>query len=441
MKQKIKRRLLTIGWVSAGLTAILTVVVFYSAFEKQVRADLRRDTALICALYEETGEAAFSEAVKENFRVTLISSDGTVLFESDLDAGEMENHLSRPEIREALANGEGEDNRISESISVSTYYCARRLGDGNVLRLACSAKTVLGFFLGAMIPVALMGVFVFLLAALVASILTQKLVAPIEALAKDGNVGEKKAPYPELVPFVEALRFQQEEKEESARIRQEFTANVTHELKTPLTSISGYAEMIENGMAEGETGRTFAGKIRKETRRLLTLIGDIIQLSELDSGTSKGTFVSVSLLETARAVVERLTFFADQKEVSLSASGEEGVILGDREMISELIANLVDNGIRYNRPGGRVDVNVLSKNGKVVLKVSDTGIGIPKAHFDRIFERFYRVDKSRSKESGGTGLGLAIVKHIALSHNGEISLESEEGKGTTITISFPAYSR
>ena len=440
MKQSIKRRLLAVGWISAGLTVILTVIVLYAAFEKQVWADLRRDTELICALYEEMGEDAFPQAVKENFRVTLISPEGTVLFESDLDAKEMENHLSRPEIQDALAYGKGEDRRVSESISVSTYYCAQMVKDGKVLRLASSAKTVFGFFLEALVPVALVGVLVFLLAALVASILTRKLVAPIEELAKDSHVGENKAPYPELVPFVEALRFQQEKKEENARMRQEFTANVTHELKTPLTSISGYAEMIQNGMAEGETGRAFAGKIQKEARRLLTLIGDIIRLSQLDSGTFSGTFVSVSLLETACLVVERLTFFAKQREVTLSVSGEEGCILGDREMLSELIANLVENGVRYNRSGGRVDVLVSCKNQKVILTVSDTGIGISKVHFDRIFERFYRVDKSRSKETGGTGLGLAIVKHIALSHNGEIALESEEGKGTSISVSFPACS-
>ena len=229
-------------------------------------------------------------------------------------------------------------------------------------------------------------------------------------------------------------------------MRREFTANVSHELKTPLTSISGYAELIEAGMAKPQDVTVFAGRIRTESARLQSLVADIIQLSQLDGMSSEAAkgqapeqakFAPVSLLALARRCTESLALNAQKAYVTLLAEGEDLTVQGDQRLLEELCFNLCDNAIRYNRPGGRVILHVETRDGRPALRVEDNGIGIPPEHQVRVFERFYRVDKSRSKATGGTGLGLAIVKHIALLHGAQLKLESREGEGTAITVLFP----
>lgn len=254
-----------------------------------------------------------------------------------------------------------------------------------------------------------------------------------------GRTG-KNAPYPELLPFIETLRRQQVQKDENLRQRQEFSANVSHELKTPLTSISGYAEMIETGIAKDEDVKEFAGKIHAEAGRLIDLIRDIIKLSELDEAEPGEEMQPLSILPIAQDTAGMLAFNAEKAGVDISVSGCYAQVLGRRELLEELIYNLCDNAIRYNRPGGFVRVSVTEDASSVILSVADNGIGIPPEHQERIFERFYRADKSRSKSSGGTGLGLAIVKHIVIQHGAELKLESAEGKGTTISVLFPRIS-
>jgi len=232
-----------------------------------------------------------------------------------------------------------------------------------------------------------------------------------------------------------------EEKSDNQQMRKDFTANVSHELKTPLTSISGYAEMIENGMAREEDIKAFAGKIHAEAGRMISLIGDIIQLSELDEPNAVLETEPVELKELAQDTVELLTFPAERRGVTFAVEGEDIVVQGNRNLLEELIYNLCDNAIRYNTPNGSVVVRTGVKKNHVWLEVQDTGIGISLEHQGRIFERFYRVDKSRSRETGGTGLGLAIVKHIAEQHKAQIQLESEECVGTTIRVLFPTVKR
>ena len=234
------------------------------------------------------------------------------------------------------------------------------------------------------------------------------------------------------------VALQQEELEKGDRIRQEFTANVTHELKTPLTSISGYAELIESGMASPEDVQRFAHGIRKNSSRLLNLINDIIRLSELEGDGPEESFEEVNLYAVAQTCVDMLQFSAENHNVTLELEGSDTYLMGNKRMLDELLYNLCDNAIRYNNAGGSVRVQVHSRNGQPVLSVSDTGIGIPRESQGRVFERFYRVDKSRSKSTGGTGLGLAIVKHVVAKHDACVTLESEEGKGTSITVNFPA---
>jgi len=222
-------------------------------------------------------------------------------------------------------------------------------------------------------------------------------------------------------------------------MRQEFTANVSHELKTPLTSISGYSELIETGMATEADVHHFATEIHKNSNRLLTLINDIIRLSELDVSEDAPLMEKINLAVIARTATDMLAINAEKNSVTLSYDGSHGYIYANKMMMEELVYNLTDNAIRYNNKNGSVDVSVKTVDGKVILRVKDTGIGIPKEHQERIFERFYRVDKSRSKSTGGTGLGLAIVKHIVARNNAQLDMDSEPGKGTDIKVTFDAY--
>ena len=274
------------------------------------------------------------------------------------------------------------------------------------------------------------------LSVLVASMLTRRLIAPIEQMTARLDHLDGVTCYPELEPFMNMIKSQHEEILRSADMRVEFTANVSHELKTPLTSISGYAELIESGMATGEQARRFAGEIHKSSNRLLTLINDIIRLSQMDAPAQELTMETVDMAQIAANTVEQLRLNARKSEVTLALDARSAPIQADRRMMEELVYNLCDNAIRYNVRGGSVRVVVHPAKEKVLVSVQDTGIGISKEHQAHVFERFFRVDKSRSKATGGTGLGLAIVKHIAAKHGAQIQIDSELGSGTTITVTF-----
>lgn len=280
-----------------------------------------------------------------------------------------------------------------------------------------------------------------LLCQVTAHFLTIRLMRPMKLLAENPESESRVTEYEELVPFMDMIRKQHLDIIKNARMRQEFTANVSHELKTPLTSISGYAELIESGMASEADMIRFAHGIRSNANRLLTLINDIIRLSELDGAEQSGKeqkkdMEHINLYELAETCVEMLALNAEKHDVTISISGEVCFVKGNKQMVEELLFNLCDNAIRYNNPGGKVEVQVVERAGKTCLTVQDTGIGIPGEHQERIFERFYRVDKSRSKQTGGTGLGLAIVKHIIAWHNAQLELQSESGKGTRISVIF-----
>ena len=227
------------------------------------------------------------------------------------------------------------------------------------------------------------------------------------------------------------------EKEQAERLRREFTANVSHELKTPLHAISGYAELLQNGMVKSEDIQPFAGKIYGETQRLIRLVEDIISLSHLDEGAGDMQWEETDLYALAEETVRSLAPAAEAARVTLELSGQPAVLTGISQLLHSILYNLCDNGIKYNHPGGHVAVDVRPEADAVVLTVADTGIGIAPEHQSRVFERFYRVDKSRSKEVGGTGLGLSIVKHAAKIHGAAISLQSDGQTGTTITVRFP----
>ena len=274
-----------------------------------------------------------------------------------------------------------------------------------------------------------------------ANVLTRRILRPIDQIAAQPDALENIPHYPELEPFISTIQSQHEEILRSANMRVEFTANVSHELKTPLTAISGYAELIESGMAAGAQGQHFAGEIRKSANRLLTLINDTIQLSQLDSPEREPAYEPVNLAPLAAGALEHLKLSAEKMNVSLRLDARTAIVNADRQMMEELVYNLCDNAVRYNVPGGSVRVQVIPLRESVILRVQDTGIGISKEHQAHIFERFYRVDKSRSKATGGTGLGLAIVKHIAVRHGADIAIESEPGRGTSISVTFERFVR
>lgn len=437
MKRKINKQLIGIAVVGILATMLLMSAVFYELFRKQVQDDLAANVNILksTGIFRED-KADELHIRMEDLRVTWIAADGSVLYDNDADVGGMENHADRPEVEAALTRGSGQAVRKSSTLNRSTFYYAVRLEDGSVLRAAREAKNILSVFESSIPSIlAIIGVMV-VVCIVLAHFLTRKLLQPIEEMAVNMDGFTIKPAYRELVPFANTIRAQHEDILKGAKMRQDFTANVSHELKTPLTAISGYAELMENGIVQGDEVKRFSTEIRKNANRLLSLINDIIRLSELDNMEADAGFETLDLYEVARGCVENLKLHGEKHDVSLSLQGQSTVIRGNREMMIELITNLCDNAIRYNNKNGWVKVTVREEDGKSVLRVRDNGIGIPKEHQDRVFERFYRVDKSRSKQTGGTGLGLAIVKHIVALHDADLQLYSEPGKGTEIRVSF-----
>lgn len=441
MKKKINRQLLLISSMAVIITLILVVSVFYRLFQQQVIDDLKTYAHVLASIEnQEEGEQVSYGSSVEDVRITIINAKGIVVYDSNASVEEMDNHAERPEVVEALENGEGQSIRQSSTMKMNTYYYTILLNDGNVLRVARESHSIWSIIYNAL-PVILVTLLVlFVVCVGLSRFITKSLVGPIEEMAANMDHMENVSVYEELVPFAETIQQQHEAILKNANMRQEFTANVSHELKTPLAAISGYSELIESGMASGEDVVRFASGIHQSANRLLVLINDIIRLSELDVMDQEVPFETISLYDIARDSVDMLQVRAENRSVILTMEGNPCNILGDRQMIEELIYNLCDNAICYNNVGGSVHVIVEMRNGHPVLEVKDTGIGIPEKHQERIFERFYRVDKSRSKSTGGTGLGLAIVKHIVAVHNATIELKSEVGKGTDITITFQELS-
>ena len=440
MRKKINTELVVIAAVAIILTSIFATFTYYRIFQTEVLGSLKTCAHVLANNVPEDRQKEY-QLIDETLRVTLVASDGTVLLDSNADIGDMANHGNRPEIREAFLNGEGQDVRKSETLDQSTFYYALRLENGNVLRLAKQTGSIYGMFMDAIPSLVFIAVVLFIFCAILAYFLTKSFVEPIEKIAKNLDSQVEVGTYEELEPFLETIREQHVNIIKNAKMRQNFTANVTHELKTPLTSISGYAELIESGMTDEKDTRRFAKEIHRNAQRLIRLINDILQLSELDTRETELETEPLNLYGMAYTCVEMLKINAEPEGVTLTLTGDTGWIDGNRSMIEEVLYNLCSNGIRYNKKDGNVNVHVEETQDGTMLRVSDTGIGIPKKHQERIFERFYRVDKSRSKERGGTGLGLAIVKHIVAEHGASISLESEEGVGTTITVVFPKVNK
>ena len=522
--------------------------VLFSYFEAQMFTELESEAGYISYAVKNDGIdfiAGFNEKGK---RITLVSSDGTVLADTSANAEELENHADRKEIADALKNGRGTSSRYSDTLMQKTLYYAEKLDDGTILRVSTTQNSVVIILLGLLQPLIIIIVLALIISIFLSYRLSKAIIKPINELDLDNPAANET--YEELTPLLKKMSAQKktidkqikeaEQKQEEFKLitenmsegllvidkdsnvlsynkaavrlleitdvksgsvlafnrtkgfrsvvekalsgeraendithdentynlianpvcendkiigaviviidttesvkreqlRQEFTSNVSHELKTPLTSISGFAEMMKSGGTPDETVVDFSTSIYDEAQRLITLVSDIMKISELDEGVIPFEKEQVDLCELSKDIIKRLTPVANKRNITLNVIGDTAYVSGTRKILDEMIYNLCDNAIKYNKESGTVDVIVNQANGKTSVTVRDTGIGIPQSEQSRVFERFYRVDKSHSKLVGGTGLGLAIVKHGAAYHDAEISLESTEGKGTSVTISF-----
>lgn len=556
MKQKILNQVGVLLISSILITFLVVSLSMYEKFGVYMKESVREEAEYISLAIEETDGACLNydlSKLSSASRITLLDSDGTVLFDSLEPAEIMENHSNRPEFQQALEKGRGETVRYSDTLSKQTFYYALRLEDGKVLRMARTTDTVLAFLNSS---ITLMGILVFVIIIAAFFIIqrqTNKLIEPINKLdlehplrhveyeelrplllrvhdqnkqiarqvqelterheeylaitenMKDGLVVASQTEvlsinkaaqelfqvradecihkpisrvsrnkefrsavehalsgeYNEVVLSMDPRSYQLlanpvsvsgklygvviliwdiTEQKQAEQIRREFSANVSHELKTPLMSISGYAELIENGMVRSEDISEFAGRIHQEANRLTALVQDIIQLSKLEEGDGEFPKEEVDLYNLTQDIMKNLDHTAVQKNVAVSLSGEHVEIYGVRHILFEMLFNLMDNGIKYNVENGWLQVRIWEARDKIYWQVKDSGIGIAREEQERIYERFYRVDKSHSRQTGGTGLGLSIVKHGAQLHKANIKTESQLGKGTTITLEFPVES-
>lgn len=438
MAKKTLYKIFAFGVSVITITAVLILSVFYSYSDNQLKEQLRVVESVVENQLEQDDDTAFiSNHIDKNVRITLVAKDGTVIADSQESANKLGNHLNRQEIQQAIKNGEATVTRHSDTQKKKVYYFAKQLDNGNILRVSAEAKSIGKFFSDYIMYIFLCIIVVIVAAVFVSMGITKSIVKPITQLGQSLDNIDKFKSDEELKPLVNALLQQKKKQKMLDKQKKQFTANVSHELKTPLTSIAGYAELIETGMAKPEDIKPFAGVIRKQALRLVNLSEDIIQLSQLEESDDEDmSFESVNLYEIAQRCVEALNINAINKGVTLNLTGEECYIRGKAQLVEELVYNLCDNAIRYNKENGNVTVTVTSLEKGASVSVKDTGIGIPKKYQERIFERFFRVDKSRSKATGGTGLGLAIVKHITQLHDAKLEISSEEGKGTEIIVTF-----
>lgn len=550
MTKRIFRNILAVAICVFLSSVLLFMTVLYDYFSSVQQSQMRAQLDFASQGVLNEGIDYFNGLDEKKYRITWIGTDGSVLYDSASEAGQMENHFEREEVKQALAEGYGDSSRYSSTLTERYLYSAKRLPDGTVLRISVTQNSLLVLTLGMLQPICVIFAVAIVLSIVLASRLSRKIVKPLNDLNLDEPLSNEG--YDELNPLLHRIDMQQRqilnqksqlrqkqnefetltkgmaegivlldskgfilsinpaaeallqtdlaaagknilsinrapelsalldaaergsyaekimslhggtyrisanpvvednqiyglvllllditEKESAEQMRREFTANVSHELKTPLQTISGYAELLLNGIVKPEDVPSFSAQIYTESKRMIRLVEDIIKLSHLDEGADDMKWETTDLFVLAGAVMESLASEAEKAEVQMELQGESAVLCAIPQLLESIVFNLCDNAIKYNRKGGTVCVTVESGDREVLLCVADTGIGIGPEHQQRIFERFYRVDKSRSKEIGGTGLGLSIVKHAARLHDAKIELHSVPEEGTAITIRFP----
>ena len=437
MRQKMQHSMVFVLTATLVIAYIFLTGIMYRQTVTTVEEEIHREADYISKAVQISGTEYLNQMdeVRANTRITWISAEGPVLYDSTEDEHTFENHKNRPEVKKAFAKGEGEDIRKSDTIGEEMCYYAEKMSDGTVLRVSRTMNSAMKSAFHILPFMIFLALIMIVTAWLLSKWQIERLIRPINTLDLENPLEQEM--YPELQPLLERIEQSNKEKEAVAAMRREFSANVSHELKTPLTSISGYAEIMKDGLVRPEDMQHFSEKIYQEASRLITLVEDIIKLSRLDEGCVELEKEEVDLYELSREIISRLAPQAAKNRVRLELTGESVKYTGIRQILDEMIYNITENAIKYNNPGGKVSVwagNTLQ--GKKVV-VTDDGIGIPEDQIDRIFERFYRVDKSHSKERGGTGLGLSIVKHGVMLHHGEVHVESKLGEGTRIELVFP----
>lgn len=432
-----------VGTLIYFLCALIFISNIYGYFERKIFSELETEAVF---LEQYIADSNLSDLKKFNSiknRITLIHNDGTVYFDNMVDVSRLENHSLREEFVAAKEKGAAKVSRYSSTMTDKTLYFAKSIQNGDVLRISCDQHSVAVLVLGMSQTLLIMLVLAVIISGIAAVWTSRRITNPLNQINLEKP--ESCAVYEELKPFTKRIAEENYEKTQREELRKQFTANVSHELKTPLTSISGFAEILKNGGTDEKTTKDFAGTIYEESQRMISLVNDIIKLSKLDEKSISLEKEPIELLGLSKEIAKILSASAKAKNIKLNVHGDSGKIMGVQPVIYEMIYNLIDNAIKYNVQNGTVEVTVKEENpekghtfgNKTVISVRDTGIGIPRNEQDRVFERFYRIDKSRSKEIGGTGLGLSIVKHAAKFHDATINLSSKEGEGSTFTITFP----
>ncbi len=434
-----------VGTMVYFLCALIFISNIYGYFERKIFSELETEAVFLEHYIAESDISDLKKFNSVKNRITLIGKDGTVYFDNMVDASKMENHGLREEFIAAKEKGSAKVARYSSTMTDKTLYFAKLLPNGDVLRISCDQHSVAVLVLGMSQSLLIILVFAVIISGIVAVWTSKRIINPLNQINLENP--EDCLVYEELKPFTKRIAEENFEKTQREELRKQFTANVSHELKTPLTSISGFAEILKNGGTDEKTTKDFASTIYEESQRMISLVNDIIKLSKLDEKSISMEKEPIELLGLSKEIAKILSASAKTKNVTLNVHGDSGKIFGVQPVIYEMIYNLIDNAIKYNKQNGTVEITVKDEklnpaentdsfSKKTTISVRDTGIGIPKNEQDRVFERFYRVDKSRSKELGGTGLGLSIVKHAAKYHNATISLSSKEGEGSTFTVTF-----
>ena len=449
MSKKIFRAIFFVSTFFLLISFFVISGILYSEFLENEKSYLRTEIKFLKELLSTQDD--FLENFKsDTYRITLISEDGEVIFDSKANINDMNNHINRKEIEKAIEIGSGESLRYSDTLLEKTIYIATLLPNQNILRISTNINTIWAMIFELVPTFFLIFVILTICCGFLSNYLAKQIIAPLNKLNLD-NPMENQI-YDEVSPLLYRIHKQNkkikeqmkdlqkkiDEKIEMQKVKEEFSANVSHELKTPLQSIIGYTELFENNLVKPEDSGKFIGNIKKESLRLVALINDIIHLSELDE-IEKVSFEKVDLAEVISETISLLTSSASKRNVTLHFENKIGmeIVQGVPSYIQEIVYNLIDNAIRYNKDGGKVFVSLEKlQNGKVEFSVKDTGIGIPEEYQQRVFERFFRVDKSHSRETGGTGLGLSIVKHAAKIQNAKLTLESQENHGTRIAVEF-----
>ena len=436
MKDRVQKVLMFSLSLVLIISYLVMVVFVYRQDLRLMKYEVKQEAKYIQEAVNIAGPQYLEsiDNVDKNTRITKIDKDGKVLYDSQ-GRKDLENHKTRKEVVEALKNGYGEDVRRSETICKNMYYYALILNDKSVIRVSKTMYNMVAIAID-FLPF-MLGIFLImlLLSWMIARWQTRRIIGPINDIDLENPL--ENITYRELEPLLVAMDLNNKQKDMVSNMRKEFSANVSHELKTPLTSISGYAEIMKNGIVKEKDIPNFADRIYKEASRLIKLVNDIINISRLDEGYVDIEKEDVDLFEMSREISSRLAKQANDKGIKVALEGERVICHGIRQILDDMVYNLVENAIKYNKENGKVTIWVGSTLDGVKIRVTDTGIGIADEETDRIFERFYRVDKSHSKEIGGTGLGLSIVKHGAMVHGASLSVDSKLGEGSVFEIRFP----